>query len=125
MTDMSSPFAVLYFSPVEALWAIDTSIPNIYGMQFRDGDMGLALDTNVLRSARADFSDMSMPRDEILRGVQAMGSSFEVHNGRLLYMQKGGDRLDVTDPLAIGCKSYRKQGQGGNRHWFVVCPQFE
>ena len=118
MTDMSSPFAVMYFSQVEALWAIVTSILKIYGTQFRGGDVGPALDTYVLHSAQVNFGDTSVPRDEILRRVQAMGSKFEVRNGRLLYKQKGGECLDVTDLPATACK-------GGKRQWFVACPQFE
>ena len=87
--------------------------------------MGPALDTDVLQSALVNFRDTSVPQDEILRRVQAMGSKFEVRNGQLLYKQKGGECLDVTDPLATACKSCRKQGQGGKCHWFVACPQFE
>ena len=125
MTNMSSSFAVMYFSQVEALWAIVTSVLKIYLTQFRGGDVGPALDTDVLQSAQVNFGDTSVPRDEILRRVQAMASKFEVRNGRLLYKLKGGERLDVTDPPATACKSCRKQGQGGKCHWFVACPQFE
>ena len=125
MTDMSSPFAVMYFPQVEALWAIVTSVLMIYGTQFRGGELGPALDTNVVQSAQVNFGDTSMPRDEILRCLQAMGSKFEVRNGRLLYKQKGGERLDVTDLPATDCKACHKQGQGGQRHRFLVCPQFE
>ena len=107
MRDMSSPSAVMYFSQVEALWAIVTSILKIYGTQFRSGDMGPALDTDVLQSARVIFRDRSVPQDEIVRRVQAMG-------GRLLYKQKGVERLDVIYPPAMACKSCCKQGQGGN-----------
>ena len=38
-TDMSSPFTVMYFSQVDAFWAIVTSVLKIYGTQFRAGTM--------------------------------------------------------------------------------------
>ena len=90
---MTGPFAVMYFSQVEALWAVVTSILKVYLTQFRGGNVGPALDTDVLQSAQVNFGDMSVPRNEILRRVQAMGSKLEVRNGRLLYKQKGGERL--------------------------------
>ena len=51
MTDMTSPFVVMYFSQVEALWAIVTSVQKVYGTQFRGGDVGPLQDTDVLHSA--------------------------------------------------------------------------
>ena len=48
---MSSPFTVIYFSQVEALWAIVTSVLKIYGTQFRGDEVGATLDTDVLQSA--------------------------------------------------------------------------
>ena len=63
-----------------------------------------------------------MPRDEIVRRVQAMGSKFKVRNGLLLYKQKGGECLNVTDPPSTACTYCRKQGQGGKRHLFMARP---
>ena len=114
MTDMSSPFAVMYFSQVEALWAI--VLPSSRCTARSSGVGTCALHTDVLQSAHLNFGDTSVPQDEIVRRVQAMGSKFEVRNGRLLYKQKGGEQLDVTDPPATASKSCRKQGPGGKRH---------
>ena len=88
MTDMTSPFAVMYFSQVEALWAVVTSVLKVYFTQFRAGDVGPALDTNFLQSAQVNFGATVVPRDEIPGRVQAMGRKFEVRNGRLLYEQE-------------------------------------
>ena len=48
---MSSPFAVMSFSQVEALWAMVTSVLKVYGTQSRGGDVRATLDTDVLQSA--------------------------------------------------------------------------
>ena len=59
------------------------------------------------------LGDKSVPREEILCRIQAMGSKFELRNGRLLEWQKGGERLNMTNPPVTACKSCRKQGQWG------------
>ena len=64
--------------------------------------MGPSLDTGALHSAEVNFGDSSVLQDKILRRVQAMVSKLEVHNGRLLYEQKEGERLNVTDPPSYG-----------------------
>ena len=43
------------------------------------------MDTDALHSAQVKFGDTSIPKEEIVRRIQVMGSKFEVHNGRLLY----------------------------------------
>ena len=48
MTDMSSPFTLMYISQVEALWTMVISVFKIDGTQFRGGDVGPALDTDLL-----------------------------------------------------------------------------
>ena len=87
MTDMSSRFAVMYFSQVEALWVIVTCVLKSYGTPFRGGDVGPALDTDVLQSAQVNFGNTSGPRGEIPRRVQATGGKLEVRNGRLLHIR--------------------------------------
>ena len=52
MTDVSHPFAVMYNLQVEALWCVVVSVLQGYGTQFRGGDVGSALDADILQSAR-------------------------------------------------------------------------
>ena len=72
----------------------------IYGTQFWGGDGGIALDADIRQSA-----PVYTAREEITHLVQAMGSKIEVRNGQLLYKQKCGEALDMTEPPVTTCKS--------------------
>ena len=76
--------------------------------------MGAAPDVDVLHSAQVNFGDITVPREEILRRIQTMGGKFEVRNGRLLYKQKGGEKLDLTTRRQRCASPAASRDKGGN-----------
>ena len=70
-----------------------------------------------------NLRDTTLPNDEIIPRIRAMGNMFELRNGIGL---PEVERKIRRHRISTSCLQIsRKHGLGRKRHWFIASPQFD
>ena len=123
------PIPALIANYVEGLWTLLVSTMGMYGeLYHQHSGSGREGETpKEVGEPPENFSDTTVPVEEVRRRLASLRSRFWYENGRRIWIPKNNNqqRTDMTDPPATGCRTCKSHGAPGKKHWFFACPYYE